>query len=346
MPVAEHPFSGSWGYQVSGYYAPTARFGTPTTSGPWSTPCTERGIGVIVDWVPAHFPRDEFALARFDGTALYEHADPRQGHPSRLGHPGVQLRPQRGPELPGRQRPVLDGGVPHRRPAGRRRRLDALPRLLPQGGRVGAEPVRRAGEPGGRRLLEGGQRGGLRLPSRAPSPSPRSPPPGPACRGRPTSVASASASSGTWAGCTTRSTTSSHDPVYRRYHHDELTFGLVYAWNENFVLPALPRRGRARQGLAARQDARRPLAAARQPAGPVRLDVGPSRASSCCSWAASWARRPEWSHDRSLDWYLLHDPAHLGIQTLVRIAQRRLPGPSRPLAAGLLRRGLPLDRRQ
>src|SRR5207245_9012850 len=82
MPVAEHPFGGLWGYQVSAYYAPTAPHGTPDDFRVLVDALHRRGIGVIVDWVPAHFPRDEFALARFDGTALYEHEDPRQGeHP-------------------------------------------------------------------------------------------------------------------------------------------------------------------------------------------------------------------------------------------------------------------------
>ena len=82
MPVMAHPFSGSWGYQVTGYFAPTPRYGTPDDFRAFVDRLHQHGLGVILDWVPAHFPRDDFALARFDGTALYEHEDPRRGaHP-------------------------------------------------------------------------------------------------------------------------------------------------------------------------------------------------------------------------------------------------------------------------
>ena len=130
LPVMAHPFTGSWGYQVTGYFAPTPRFGSPDDLREFVDRLHQNGIGVILDWVPAHFPRDDFALARFDGTALYEHADPRRG-----AHPdwGTLVFNYGRHEV----RNFLVSNalfwlrrVPRRRHPRRRRGLDALPRLL------------------------------------------------------------------------------------------------------------------------------------------------------------------------------------------------------------------------
>ena len=127
----------------------------------------------------------------------------------------------------------------------------------------------------------------------------------------------------------------SRDPIYRQYHHNELTFAMLYAWQRELRPAAVPRRGRARQGLAARQDARRPLAAARQPAGAATPTCGPTRARSCCSWAASSPRSAEWSDERGLDWWMLdYGPTTRRCSALVARPQCRLPGAARAVAAG------------
>ena len=212
LPVMHHPFSGSWGYQVTGYYAPVSTLGEPDDFRYFVDPLHPVGIGVILDWVPAHFPRDEFALARFDGTALYEHDDPRRGaHPDwgtlvfNLGRNEVRNFLLANALFWLREFHV-DG-----------LRVDAVASMLY------LDYSRKEGEwvPnafGGREdldaisFLQGAERGRARPRAGACSRSPRSRRRGPACRGRRTSAGSASASSGTWAGCTTRSSTSRRSP--------------------------------------------------------------------------------------------------------------------------------------
>ena len=132
LPVMDHPFFGSWGYQITGYFAPSANYGTPQDLMLLIDSLHQRGIGVILDWVPSHFPSDEHGLAYFDGTHLYEHADPRQGYHPEWHSYIFQLWPQRGAELSDQQRPVLARPVPRRRFARRRGGIDALPRLRAQ----------------------------------------------------------------------------------------------------------------------------------------------------------------------------------------------------------------------
>ena len=351
MPVMEHPFYGSWGYQVTGYFAPTTPLRhAARTSWPSSTRLHQRGIGVILDWVPVALP-DRRARPRL----LRRHAPVRARRPAPGFHPDWSSCIFNYGRHEVRSF-LLASAIfwleryHTRRPARGRRGLDALPRLLAPERGVATEPSRRSGEPGGHRLPAAAERrGSLRASRGMQSRSPRSPRRGRWCRGRSTWAASASATSGTWAGCTTPSTTFTSDPVHRKYHHDRLTFRAAVRVDGELHPAPLPRRGRARQGLAHGQDAGRRLAALRQPAPALRLSCGPTPARSSCSWAASSANRTSGTTRRAWSGICSTRAVPSGLSSLVRDLNRLYRGgaaapPARPRPGRLPVDGLPRPR--
>ena len=236
LPVMEHPFSGSWGYQATGFYAPTSRFGSPDGFRAFVDHLHRAGLGVILDWAPAHFPKDDWALARFDGTPLYEHADPRRGeHPDWgtlvFDHGRAEVRNFLVANALFWLREYHADGL----------RVDAVASMLYR------DYSRGDGEwtpnvLGGREDLEA--MAFLRELNEV-------------VHAHVPGVAMVAEESTAWPGVSRpvhlgglgfgfkwnmgwmNDTLSyfARDPVHRRYHHDELTFSLMYAFSENYVLP-------------------------------------------------------------------------------------------------------------
>jgi 1,4-alpha-glucan branching enzyme len=320
LPIAEHPYTGSWGYQVTGYYAPTSRYGTPDDFRFFVDHLHQRGIGVIVDWVPAHFPRDDWALARFDGTALYEHADPRQGE-----HPdwGTLVFNYDRNEV--RNFLVANAlywfdefhvdGL----------RVDAVASMLY------LDYSRRPGQwvpnkYGGRENLGAlefirelntvvfGNHPGVMMIAEESTSWPMV--------SRPVDHGGLGFSH-KWNMGWMHDTLDyfRHDPVHRRYHHRELTFGLLYAFTENFVLPLS--HDEVVHGKGALLD--------KMP-GDEWQQFANLRAMYGWMWAhpggellfmggeiAQWR---EWSVDTGVDWLALDGERHRGVQELVRALNR------------------------
>jgi len=316
LPLAEHPYGPSWGYQVSYYYAPTARYGAPDDLRYLVDRLHASGIGVIMDWVPAHFPRDDWALARYDGTALYEHADPRQGE-----HPDWGTL-------------VFNFGRNEVRNFLIANALYWLDEFHVDGLRVDAvasmlylDYSRKEGEwvpnrYGGRENIEAIQF--LQELNTV-------------VHGKYPGVIMIAEESTAWGGVSRPTWTGglgfgfkwnmgwmhdtldyfSKDPIHRRFHHHQLTFALIYAWHENFILPLshdevvhgkrslldkMP--GDFWQRFA---NLRTLLSFMYGHPGKKLLFMG--------SEIGQWQ---EWSESRSLDWHLLQYEPHQKLQAMVR----------------------------
>jgi len=316
LPVAEHPFAGSWGYQVTSYYAPTSRFGSPDEFRHLVDRLHQAGIGVILDWVPAHFPRDAWALARFDGTALYENADPRRGE-----HPdwGTLIFDYGRTEV----RNFLVANASYWLESFHidGLRVDAVASMLyldysrPEG--QWTPNVR-----GGRENLDAVsflQEVNV------------------TCYRRMPGTMLIAEESTAWPGVTRpvhlgglgfgfkwnlgwmhdTLTYLSHDPVFRNYHHNEITFSLIYAFSENFVLPLSHDEVVHGKGSLL----------GKMPGDEWRRFAG-LRALLAYMWAhpgkqllfmgSEFGQGAEWSAERGLDWWLLDHEYNAGTQRLVR----------------------------
>ena len=316
LPIAEYPFEGSWGYQVTGYFAPTSRFGTPDDLRYFVDTCHQHGIGVLLDWVPAHFPKDDFALRRFDGSALYEHADPRQGeHPEwgtlvfNYGRNEVRNFLLAN-ALYWLDRFHIDG-----------LRVDAVASMLyldysraegawvpnPFGGRENLEAVaflRRLNE-----LVYGLFPGVVTIAEE--------------------STAFPAVTAPTYLGglgfgfkwdmgwMNDTLDYMRRDPVHRRYHHERLTFGMLYAYSENFILPlSHDEVVYGKRSLLGKMPGDR-----WQQFANLRLLLGylyTRPGKKLLFMGTELAPDNEWNHDVSLDWHLASDAARAGLQRFLR----------------------------
>ena len=291
MPIMEHPFDGSWGYQPLGLFAPTSRYGTPEDFRAFVRACHDAGLGVFLDWVPAHFPEDSHGLVLFDGTHLYEHADERLGRHPDWGSIIYNLGRREAANflianaLYWIDQFEIDG-----------LRVDAVASLLYR------DYSRAAGEwlpnkYGGRENLEAieflrrlNHLVLTRFPGAAMIAEESTAWP---MVTRPPEIGGLGFSykwNLGWMHDTLRYF--ARDPVHRKFHQNDLTFGLLYAFHENFILPLEPRRSRPRQGLASSAGWRAISGRNSPTCAPITPSCSRSPARSSCSWAMSSRSRP------------------------------------------------------
>jgi 1,4-alpha-glucan branching enzyme len=320
LPVMEHPYAPSWGYQVTGFFAPTSRFGAPEDFKAFVERCHQEGIGVILDWVPGHFPKDAHGLARFDGTSLYEHADPRQGEHRDWGtlifnYGRNEVRNfLLANALFWLEEFHVDG-----------LRVDAVASMLyldysrPEGqwvpnkfgGRENLDAIDFLRELNA--LTHGEHSGSITIAEEStafPSVS------------RPTYLGGLGFTykwNMGWMNDTLEYV--KKDPIFRRYHHRLLTFSLLYAFSENYILPfshdeVVHMKG-SMWGKAPGDDWQK-AATLRSLYGYMYAHPG----KKLMFMGAEFGQTREWSHDRSLDWHLIADPLYGGLRAFVRDLNR------------------------
>jgi 1,4-alpha-glucan branching enzyme len=320
LPVAEHPYGGSWGYQVTSYYAPTSRFGDPDDFRYLVDALHRAGIGVLLDWVPAHFPRDEWALARFDGTPLYEHPDPRRGaHPDwgtlifNFGRREVRnfLVANAVYWL---EEFHVDG-----------LRVDAVASMLYLDYSRGAGEWA-PNEYGGRENLDA-----ISFLQEANA----------TCYKRVPGISMIAEESTAWPGVSRpvylgglgfglkwnmgwMHDTLGYlalDPIYRQYHHNEMTFSMVYAYTENFILPlSHDEMVHGKGSLLGKMpgDEWRRFAGVRSLLAYMWAHPG----KQLLFMGGEFAQGSEWSDSNGLDWWVLDFDVHQGVQRLSRDLNR------------------------